>query len=187
MEEKRLPGTPLLFGEKREPFAVFRRIAEAAGGLSLSQICALTGLESSTVQNWVKRGWVARPVNKKYGERQLSRILIISALRDSLQLEQIADLLAFVNGSTEDVSDDIVEEARLYDDFCGCVAALNNGEGITEEKIRSAVRERIRDYQGPDPQAAEKLEKALFVMTEAYLAALLRRGAEKRLEEMLSG
>ena len=41
------------------------------GGMVLSQVCAITGLESYTVQNWVKRGFLAPPEKKRYSMRQL--------------------------------------------------------------------------------------------------------------------
>lgn len=185
MHENWIPGTPLPATGGRETFGLFRQMIEAAGGLSLSQVCALTGLEGSTVQNWVKRGWVAKPVGKKYGERQVARILIINALRDSLQLEQIAGLLRYVNGSAEDQSDDIVGEGLLFDYFCSCTAAVNAETGISRSRICGAVREVTREYAGPYPQAKEQLERALCVMVEAYLAASVRREAEWMLRELI--
>ncbi|MCQ2421266.1 MAG: DUF1836 domain-containing protein, partial [Clostridia bacterium] len=35
-----------------------------AGGMVLSQVSSLTGLEPYIIQNWVKRGFLARPQNK---------------------------------------------------------------------------------------------------------------------------
>ena len=32
------------------------------GGITLSQVTAITGLEAYTVQNWVKRGFLTSPV-----------------------------------------------------------------------------------------------------------------------------
>ena len=45
-----------------------------AGGIVLSQVSAITGLENYTVQNWVKRGFLTPPQNKRYTLRQLCRI-----------------------------------------------------------------------------------------------------------------
>ena len=35
------------------------------GGITLSQVTSITGLEAHTVQNWVKRGFLASPVSKR--------------------------------------------------------------------------------------------------------------------------
>ena len=74
----------------KELFAAVSSLCNVAGGLSLSQIVGITGLEASTIQNWVKRGWISRPVGKKYTQRQIARILLINVLRDCLPLEKIA-------------------------------------------------------------------------------------------------
>ncbi|MBQ5884979.1 MAG: DUF1836 domain-containing protein, partial [Clostridia bacterium] len=50
----------------------------AAKGLSLSQVTSISGLPASTVQNWVKRGWIKVTNGKKYEETSFSRILIIN-------------------------------------------------------------------------------------------------------------
>ena len=68
-------------------------------------------------------------LEKKYGERQIARILIINALRGSLQMEEIAALLRYVNGSAEEKNDDIIGEGLLFDYFCNCIAALNLESG----------------------------------------------------------
>ena len=81
MSDKIVPGTVMPYTEVKEGmFSLFRPMIAAADGLTLGQVCAITGLEYSTVQNWVKRGFVDHPVKKKYYERQLARILIISSL-----------------------------------------------------------------------------------------------------------
>lgn len=185
MPQKRIPGTPLPMNSGIEGFALFRQMISAAGGLSLSQVCALTGLEGSTVQNWVKRGYVAKPVEKKYQERQLARILIISALKNCLQIEQIAQLLSYVNGSVEDGSDDIIGEALLYDTFCSCIKMLNDEEnGTLREKLEKVALRATKTYRGPYPEAGRKLRRALCVMMQAYEAANMRREAELMLWEL---
>ena len=69
-----------------------------AGGMVLSQVASITGLEHYTVQNWVKRGFLTSPVGKRYTLRQLCRILNINVLRYSMPIERICFLLSYVNG-----------------------------------------------------------------------------------------
>ena len=93
MTEKMVPGTAIPYADSNGMFAMFRPLIRATDGLTLGQVCAITGLEVSTIQNWVKRKFVPRPVEKKYHERQLARILLISALRDGMKIDAIGELL----------------------------------------------------------------------------------------------
>ena len=69
-----IPGTTLP-GQREDADrvdSVFRALF-LAGGLTLSQVSGIAGLEPYTVQNWVKRGFLAPPRNKRYTLRQLCR------------------------------------------------------------------------------------------------------------------
>ena len=108
---KRLvPGTTIKFTEqaRNAAFSLISPILEATGGLTLSQLSKLTGLEGSTIQNWIKRGWVSSTRGKKYSEQQVLRILLINMLRGAMKLESIVRLMAYINGDVEDTSDDII-------------------------------------------------------------------------------
>ena len=149
----------------------FRRLIELTNGLTLAQVCSLTQLESSTIQNWVKRGFVPRPVGKRYDERSLARIRIISLLRDSLRLEQIGELLTIVNGDTDDTSDDIISESELYSCLCRIT------ELIGSTTAQAAVDEVTRDYTA-DESSRRRLKGALTVMALACVAAQYKNQAE---------
>ena len=89
------------------------------GGMTLSQVCSLTGLEAYMVQNWVKRGFLTSPVGKRYSLRQLCRILNINMLRGAMPIERICQLLGYVNGDLSDESDDMIDEYEgLREVFC---------------------------------------------------------------------
>ena len=91
-----VPGTvlPWTDGLQQNAFAVLSPVLAVTKGLTLSQLRELTGLEGSTIQNWVKRGWVERPTGKRYGEQQIVRIVIINMLRNSMQLDKIIALIS---------------------------------------------------------------------------------------------
>ena len=83
-----------------------------AGGMVLSQVSSVTGLEAYTIQNWVKRGFLAAPKNKKYDLEQVCRIITINMLKGTLTLEQICSLMTYINGCMTDESDDLVDDSR---------------------------------------------------------------------------
>ena len=60
-----LPGTVLeVDGSRPEAADELFSSLFVTGGLVLSQVCQITGLEPYAVQNWVKRGFLAPPVKK---------------------------------------------------------------------------------------------------------------------------
>ena len=178
MPQKLVPGTVMPYADiPGGMFSLFRPMIEAADGLTLGQVSAITGLEYSTIQNWVKRGFVDHPVKKKYYERQLARILIISSLRDAMSIDRIAELLTMVNGDVFDVSDDIIPEGKLYDYLCETVRRMDS-HGISEEETGRIIGEVTAEYTGPSADSVHRLRLALFVMVCAYVSAELKREAE---------
>ena len=164
MLNEKIPGTNISYSEADDAFSVFRPMIEITGGLSLGQVCTITGLQPSTIQNWVKRGFIPHPENKKYYERHLSRILLISALRDCMNIEEIGELMVLINGDTDDESDDIVSESSLYDYFCKTVRSMDQRE-LNDEYIEETILNILKDT---DHQ--EKLLPALKVMVYAYVS-----------------
>ncbi len=187
MQMKHFPGTAIPFNPAlhKNSFLVISSLCAATGGITLSQIVEMTGLEGTTVQNWVKRGWVSKTVGKKYNERQIARILIISVLRDSIPLTQIAGLMSYVNGSVDDMSDDIIDEGELYSRLCAIIYELDENK-LSTGSIKSAIKEHLADYKGPLPDSKERLFGALRVMVTAYIAAMIKRKSEKLCHELLN-
>lgn len=181
--QRNVPGTVLPYADGQGMFAQIRPMIRLADGLTLSQVCALTGLESSTVQNWVKRGFVSRPEQKKYRERQIARILLIAALRECMPLDRIGALMTLVNGDANDTGDDIISEEQMYDYLCEVIGRAEAAPTETEP-IRLLVAEVTADYQPPRENAAEVLRQALTVMVLAYIAGIYKREADALFEQI---
>ena len=147
------------------------------GGMVLSQVAAVTGLEPYTIQNWVKRGFLAKPIGKKYTLRQLCRILNINMLKDALPMEKICGLLTYINGHMDDESDDLIDDSQLYFLFLKLVA--NSQMMSTEQGRKQALEQVLEEYMEPVPGAKERLAQVLRVMLTAWAAAQLRQRAER--------
>ena len=143
-----------------------------AGGLTLSQVSSVTGLESYTIQNWVKRGFLAGPQNKRYNMEQVCRIIIINMLKGALPLEQICQLIRYINGSLTDESDDIIDDAVLYFKFVSLAARARHIGGSKE--WGEALAEVMENYTEPFPGAREKVTQVLRIMLTAWIAGQLR-------------
>ena len=153
------------------------------GGIVLSQVTGITGLEAYTVQNWVKRGFLSPPERKHYSLKQLCRIVNINMLKNVLPMERIVGLLSYINGDLDDESDDIIDDSRLYFMFVRLAAqapAMNTPQGREE-----CIAKELADYREPVPGAKERVAKVLAIMLTAWASAQLRQAAEQMLQELV--
>lgn len=183
---EKIPGTGLDFEEgfERKAFAVLKPLLSVTRGLTLGQISEVTNLPHSTIQNWVKRGWVANPKGKRYGERQVARIIIINMLKNCLQLDHIVGIMKYVNGSVEDASDDIISDRELFNILCYVIFLADKEQTFDKNEISAVIETALCDYQGPKSDSKERLSKALLVMTLAYLSSNIQSQAEKEIEKL---
>lgn len=178
-----IPGT-LLQSEREEASQVKEQFSAMflAGDVMLSQVSGITGLESYTIQNWVKRGFLSAPQKKRYSLRQLCRIININMLKGVLPMEQICSLLGYVNGQLDDESDDMIDDSVLYFMFVRLAARSTEYCGSqTREKILAEVME---DYAEPIPGAKERVKQVLRIMLTAWIAAQIGKEAENMLNAL---
>ena len=68
----KVPGTTLqILREEADAAEDMFRSMFLAGGMVLGQVSQLTGLEPYTIQNWVERGFLSPPQNRRYSLSQL--------------------------------------------------------------------------------------------------------------------
>lgn len=176
-----IPGTVLV-----QPRAEAAHIREQfssmflGGGLLLSQVSGITGLEAYTVQNWVKRGFLAAPEKKRYSLQQLCRIITINMLKSVLPMERVCGLLGYINGQLDDASDDMIDDAALYFLFVRLAARARELDQDRDTLLEKA----LEDYEEPVPGARERVKKVLRIMLTAWLAARMRQEAEQMLAEL---
>ena len=153
-----------------------------AGGMVLSQVTSITGLDPYMVQNWVKRGFLTKPQAKRYSLSQLCRIILINMLRGVLPMERICGLLTYINGVMDDESDDIIDDAQLYFIFVRLAARARDLDSAQE--WNRSLEEVMADYQEPFPGAKERIEKVLRIMLTAWIATRMRQEAESMLDQL---
>lgn len=178
-----IPGSVLQI--KRADAAFIPQQMEAlffGGGITLSQVTGITGLEAYTVQNWVKRGFLTPPVGKRYTLRQLCRILNINMLRGSMPIDRTCSLLAYVNGQLDDESDDMIDDSELY--FMFVKLAVRMKELYDPQKANEILEEYLADYEEPVPGARERVREVLRIMLTAWLAARMMQETERMLNAL---
>lgn len=178
-----IPGTVLQIPRQdAEHIEELFRSMFLAGGIVLSQVSSITGLEPYTVQNWVKRGFLTSPQRKRYTLRQLCRIININMLKGVLPMERICGLLGYVNGQLDDESDDVIDDSQLYFMFVRLAARAK--ELYREEERDSLLDAALAQYAEPIPGARERVKQALRIMLTAWLAARMQQEAEKMLDTL---
>ena len=178
-----IPGTVLTAAE-RDGAAVeaqFRAMF-LPGGMVLSQVSAITGLESYTIQNWVKRGFLTNPDRKHYSLRQLCRIININMLKGVLPLPDICSLLGYVNGQLDNEADDMIDDSDLY--FMFVRLAARSRELYKAENRDTVLDEELSDYQEPVPGAKARVKEVLRIMLTAWLAARMAQETTKMLTNL---
>jgi len=174
--QKRIPGTSIKFTEQARDaaYSVISPVIEATGGLSLSQLSKLTGLETSTIQNWIKRGWVAATVGKKYSDKQVTRILLINMMRGVMKLDDIAFIMTYINGDVEDTSDDIIPDEALYNLLCRIIFKADENNSYSEKQLSVIIDDAVTASAKSIISDADKLKKALMIMLLATEALTLK-------------
>lgn len=143
-------------------------------GILLGQVREITGVDGSTLQNWVKRGWLDGTVNKKYSKMLLARILIINMLRDTLRLDQIDYLLRYINGNLNDRRDDIIPDPELYDYICAILDRVSDISSDAELDLVACIEDVTAGYEERISGASRRLRSALEIIVTAYYSALIR-------------
>ncbi|MDD2268661.1 MAG: DUF1836 domain-containing protein [Eubacteriales bacterium] len=154
----------------------------ATGGLVLSQVSQLTNLENHVIQNWVKRGFLSSPVNKRYTEDQFCRIVIINMLKDTLRIDTITGMLSYINGVLSDDSDDLIKDSQLYNYYVNLLVEINRlgaSPGFIDQKLlEAALNELLSNFKEKYPSSKKRLKKTLSVISTAHMSSLLCKKAE---------
>lgn len=171
-----LPGTVLKLPKSAadECYSVLEPLFAVTKGLTLSQVCDITGLETTTIQNWVRRGWVKSPEKKKYGEQQVIRIILINTMRSSMELQQIEFLLEYINGKVSDTSDDILPDKELYNVLCRIVINSEKIPAENEELLDGLISDAINGVELKNAGEEKKLKTALRTMALAIIAGRIK-------------
>ncbi len=172
--DKYVPGTTVVF-KNSEFFEKYREMIELSGGISLNQICSMCNVETYTIQNWVKRGYIPRPINKKYFPKHLARVLLINSLKECMKIEDIGKILVIINGDVDDESDDIISEEDLYRLFSSIIYKLED-----YDKVESIIDELVDDKQ-------KKLREGLKIMVYAYISSEFSKKANEMLKRIEGG
>lgn len=187
IEDHLIPGTVLKRKEMGDVTGMefLNKIFYITDGIMLTQIRDISGIDGTTLQNWTKRGWVANSKLKRYNKDQLAHILLINMLRSCMQLDRIAFLIRYINGSVSDRSDDIIRDSELYDYVCQILDRLMEGGSCNPEGLRRCISDVTAEYVEKISGARHRLEKALEIIVFAYYASILKQHSDRMTEKLM--
>lgn len=152
----------------------------ATSGLYMQQVCEISGLATPAIQNWVARGFIAHPINRRYDKNALARILLINSLRGALPLESIKRLLTYVNGSPENRLDDVIPESELYSYVCDIVF----DKAFASNTIETLIDKAICGYNERITGAKERLKNTLHIILNVFLAEKTLKTATDEIDNL---
>lgn len=186
IKDELIPGTKLYRSDMGGVTGLefLNKIFFISNGVMLTQIREISGIDGSTLQNWTKRGWVANSKYKKYDINQVAHILIINMLRSCMQLDKIEYIIKYINGDLDDKSDDIIEDAVLYDYICKILDKLMTYDVCSLGSIREAIEEETAEYCEVMEGARERLSRALEIIIVAYYASIIKKHSDMLVNQL---
>ena len=87
------------------------------------------GLTASMINNYVKHGYLEKPLKKKYNRQQVARLIAITSLKTVFSIQDIAATLDMLNAETqsEELYNDFVDYMngqKLEAHHCQCLSDL---------------------------------------------------------------
>ena len=189
IKDELIPGTKLYRSDMGGVTGLefLSKIFFISDGVMLTQIRDISGIDGSTLQNWTKRGWVGNSKLKKYDINQIAHILIINMLRSCMQLDKIQFLIEYINGNVNDESDDIIEDAVLYDYICKILDKLMSYELCSIGSIKDVIHAETAGYHENIDGARDRLTNALEIIIVAYYATLVKKHSDEKLDAIYTG
>ncbi|MED4532965.1 DUF1836 domain-containing protein [Metabacillus fastidiosus] len=126
IDEKNLPPFLKKFERKRKVNEIGLSTNEI---VLLANLCELTFLKSTSVQNWIKRDvkeLIGPPeLGKKYSIEQVAILLIVRDLKAVFDFETIRKILTVVFNTLSDRSDDLISPIIFYETYSSVLEEMD--------------------------------------------------------------
>lgn len=146
--------------------------------VEVAQRVSQNDINSTHIQNWVRRQYLPHPEKKKYNREQVANILLINDLRNILSLEQISRLLSFVNESMLDNSDDRIMPTKLYRYYGDIFDRTSSDWQASLNGLEREVEEALAG-EGLNEVDKNKVETTLVILNLLARAQLYKQIAQR--------
>ncbi len=135
-------------------------------------------LNSTTIQNWVKRSIIGRPLGKKYDMDQVASILLVHDLRDVISLDDAKILLEYINGDPNTSEDDLIPPRQMFEYYA---SIFDNTKDACREEI-DRLYKKVASFVGKrtdlGEEGRERVVASLMILEIAVRASLYKMLAE---------
>ena len=173
MPLKTLPGTTVELPRSTRSVRTLCSSLFAGGGLTLSQVSSLTELSPQLLQNWVKRGFVPPPIERRYAQNQFFRIAFINLFKDNLRIDVIVKLIDSTSADSSKRHDSVFDETALYLYFVEALILSDNNPDNLEAAVKTVLRPFHEPYQG----VKKRLATAIKIMILLYTSQQIKNSA----------
>ena len=139
-------------------------------GMKLSAVSSVTGVNPSTIQNWVKRGYIPNPDGKKYSASLAAQIILLNNMKNSVELCDAAKLLKDTEGDRVGI-------------LCVLASALIRAKRFNstdESSLRSVINIELREAGIKDDGVSKLILVAAFSSLSADYSRLASETLEKQ-------
>ncbi|OAS86721.1 MULTISPECIES: DUF1836 domain-containing protein [Metabacillus] len=161
--------------------------------VSLANLCELTSLKSTSIQNWIKRDikeLIGTPeLGKKYSIEQAAMLLIVRDLKTVFDFEKIRNLLTIVFNTLSDRSDDLISPIIFYEiyatvlDSLEALPSLSLNDKTLEKNIVHKINTIPKKFSELPAQQWEAIRNVLVITVLSVLASHLQTRAQVYLNE----
>lgn len=164
--------------------------------VSLANLCELTALKSTSIQNWVKRDvkeLIGSPeLGKKYSVEQAAMLLIVKDLKQSFEFEKIRKVLTVVFNTLSDRSDDLISPIAFYELYAIVLSSIDVLPSLTigdDPILKDFIIQKIETLPKPLQELSlkqwETIKSVLVISVLSVLASHLQTLAQIHLSEHL--
>lgn len=142
--------------------------------VTLSTICELTSLKSTSIQNWIKRDikeLIGSPeFGKKYSIEQTALLFIVKDLKAVFDFETIRQMLTKVFNTLSDRSDDLISPLQFFQLYAKTLENIGFGSihiskaSSLEHMIEEEVK-RVTEHALPIKETDRKVISHILVVT----------------------
>jgi Domain of unknown function (DUF1836) len=159
----------------------------------LANLCELTSLTPTSIQNWIKRDVkeiIGTPdLGKKYSIEQVALLLIVKDLKSVFDFENIRNLLTVVFNTLSDRSDDLMNPIVFYEiyaivlDSLELLPSLSLNDKILETSIIQEIDAFSRKFSGLSINQWEPIKNVLVVTVLSVFVSHIQTRAQLYLND----